>query len=171
MRMSSCLLCVLAASACALAVGGCAAWTDYADVAPGPGRQERLEAAVWRDQLERSPLRVEVSAEPMVLRRGESMTVTTTLVNELDVPVGVQFATGCTSGWSLWDGRDRVASSERPCTMSPVTRVYAPGRSPAHEFTWVWDREWLGPGTYRFVAGLGADGTMDAGEVVITLVD
>ena len=171
MTISPCVLRVLAALACALAVGGCAAWTDYAEVAPAPVHQERLEAAVWRDQLDSSPLYCEVSAEPTSLRRGESMTVTTTLVNTLNVPVGVRFADGCTSGWSLWSGRYRAAVPGHACTMAPVSRVFAPGRGPTHSFTWTWDSASIEPGTYRFVAGLGGDGGMDSGEVVITLVD
>ena len=171
MKMSLHVLRILATPVCALAVCGCAAWTDYAETTPAAGPQERLQATVWRDQCDPSPLHFEVTAEPTTLGRGEAMTVSTTLVNALDVPVGVQFANGCTGGWSLWSEHGCVAVSEHACTQATVTRVYPPGRGPTGSFTWVWDRASIAPGTYRFVAGLGPDGTMDGGEVIITLVE
>lgn len=171
MKMPLDVLRIVAAPVCALAVCGCAAWTDYADVAVAVDGQERLETVVWRNQFDPSPLHCEVTAEPTTLGRGEAMTVTTTLVNALDVPVGVRFGNGCTGGWSLWSEHGCVAASEHACTQATVTRVYRPGRGPTGSFTWVWDRASIAPGTYRFVAGLGPDGTMDGGEVVITLVD
>lgn len=165
------LVFLLLSAGLALALGGCAAWTDYAETSPLRSPDGNLIAAVWRNQVDPSPFVVEVSAFPDTLARGESTIVTVTVINTLAVPAGVRFSNGCTSGWSLWSGRTCVASSIRACTMAPVQRVFAPGRMAPYSFRWTWDHDAVGPGTYILVAGLGVDGTLDGGEAALTLVD
>lgn len=160
---------LLLSAGLALAMGGCAAWTDYSRVPETAVAAEQLEASVWRDQLDSSPFLVEVIADRTVLAPGDTITVTVTITNTLDEPVGVSFSSGCTSGWSLWWGMARVDGSAGGCTMAPVSRVFGPGRLPSRSFTWTWDPTRIEPGSYTLIAGLGADGRLEGGEVVLHL--
>lgn len=156
--------------AAAAVLGGCAAWTDYAEVSSEVA-QSPLEPGAWRSDFETSPIFTELVAWPTTLAGGDTLAVTVTIENTLDVPLGIGFADGCTSGWSLWSGGVMVARSPGACTMAPVNRVIPPGRQAPYTITWVWDGQSPEPGTYRFAAGLGSVGTMDGGEVEVTLVE
>ena len=158
--------------ACLVLCAGCAAFTDYAESPTrGPdGRPVwRPEDVVWRDQLDRSPLHMEVSVAPAVVDWGDTVVITARLVNDLDRPVGVRYGTGCTSSYALWRGDTRVFAPEQACTMATVTRIYPPGPGQPGTITWVWRDRRIGAGDYRFTVGLGADGSMDAGDAPLVL--
>lgn len=153
-----------------VALAGCAAFTDYAE-APTREGVWSAEDVVWRDQLPASPLHMEVSASRSTLAWGDTVVITARLVNDLDRPVGVHFASGCTGSHSLWSRDELVYRPERICTMAPVNRTYPPGSGQPFTITWVWNQERIPAGDYRFEVGLGPTGEMDSGEVPLVLRD
>ena len=55
-----------------------------------------------------SALVLEVSAEPLVLERGRTLTIRLTVTNESDVSIVKGFASGCIYGFALWSGGEII---------------------------------------------------------------
>lgn len=114
------------------------------------------------DEMERSSaprFHLEVTAESMVLRRGETLHIRLTVTNESDAPAVKHFANGCIYGFSLWTRQGELVAPPPPvCTLNAPTVRYAPGEVVIREFQWVWDDPNIEPGTYLLVAGFGPRG-------------
>jgi hypothetical protein len=118
-----------------------------------------------------SGLTLDVEAEPLELRRGETLHIQLTVANTGETTVVRHFQSGCIYGFALLDaGGERVAPPPRICTANAPTVEYMAGEVVTLEFSWVWDDAELESGTYRLIVGLGRHGEVEsAPEVEVQL--
>lgn len=106
-----------------------------------------------------SGLVLDAVAEPLLLKRGETLHITATVTNETNAPVVKGFASGCIYGFALRNiGGELVAPPPPICTQNAPTVRYAPGEVVTLEFRWAWDDPDIEPGVYFVVAGFGERG-------------
>jgi hypothetical protein len=110
---------------------------------------------------------IEVTAEPSLLKRGETLHIRVSVTNESDGPIVKCFASGCIYGFALWNQRGELVAPPPPiCTLNAPTVRYLPDEVVTREFRWVWDDPSIRPGTYLLIAGFGRRGQNESAPPV-----
>ena len=115
-----------------------------------------------QEPIDSSALRIEATAAPTSLKRGETMEIELVITNTGDEPASRQFTSGCIYGFGLRNADGEIVAPPPPiCTLNLPVVEYQPGEVVKHTFQWAWEDQDLEPGTYARVAGLGARGEME----------